>query len=67
MRRICSNPGCGAQAQVAGECRTCYVYRRRTGAQRPHDLLVRYARRRFEARCIAELIRVALQRAPRGA
>jgi hypothetical protein len=46
---------CGVDARtIREECRICYVYRRRTGKQRPEGLIVRKARREFE---LAELRR----------
>lgn len=58
----CSTPGCGAKAVVAGECRACYMYRRRHGRGRPREVIVRAAIRRFEDAEHSRLIRSMLRR-----
>ena len=43
----CQTCGLGCRP-IHGECRACYMFRRRNGHARPERLIVRHARRCFE-------------------
>lgn len=47
-RRNCRNCGCGP-VRANGRCHPCDTYRKRTGRERPEELIVAHGRRIIEA------------------
>lgn len=52
----CQTPGCTGKAVVKGECRACYMWRRRHGESREAQL-VRQAGRDFERQQLRRIAR----------